>query len=68
VHFADTCTHDLGDAGSIELDVTDSFPIKIHIKLDTIIWRLVDIDLGEANRNVTKVEFGEMQIGKRTRD
>jgi hypothetical protein len=67
-HFANMCTHDLGDAGSIELDVTDSFPIEVHIKLDAVIWCLVDIDIGEANGNVTKVEFGETQIGKRTRD
>ena len=52
---------------SVELKVTHTLPVHIHVELDAIGLGLVNVHVGEADRNMSKVDLGETQISKRTR-
>jgi hypothetical protein len=57
-------TYDLGDHAPIQLNITYTLPAQVHIKLDALTRSLVNIDIVESNRNVSKFELDESKISE----
>jgi hypothetical protein len=53
---------------AVELKVAYTLPVHVHVEFDAIVLGLVNIDVGKANGDVTKVDLSETQISKRTRE
>lgn len=59
-------THNLGNHAGIKLEIAFTIPIKVHIKLDTLLRGLVDVDVRKLERLSSKVGLDKLQVGQRT--
>jgi hypothetical protein len=57
-------TYHFGNTGPIQLDITCAIPVHIHIELDTLTRRLMNIYIRQPKRDVSKVKFDEVQTGE----
>jgi hypothetical protein len=53
-----------GNVVPVQLDITYALPVQIQIQFDTLSLGLVDIYIGEADRDVSEVELDEAKVAE----
>ena len=56
------------DIVPVQFNITHSLPVKIHVELDTFSWGLVNVHVGEAQRDMTEINLHEMDARERPRE